>query len=141
MNRVDRKAVNVLLAALGMEQHEFAALMGYDEGYVSNVLNGFTETRPAFRRAFGETIGSLVLGTFEREVRESYPAGPLLELISQRAARAVSKRDFYRDLGTSAQALKNRKCFDGLFVDRICCRLGVHLSALYGSNYGVAEAS
>lgn len=116
-------------------------MMGYDQGYVSNVLNGFTEARPAFRRALGETIGSLILGTSEGEVMESYPAGPLLELISQRAARAASKRDFYRDLGTSAQALKNRKCFDGLFVDRICCQLGVHLSALHGSNYGVAEAS
>lgn len=141
MTQVDRKTINVLFAALGMEHHRFAELMGYDEGYVSNVFNGYTAASPAFRRAFGETVGTLILGTSEREVMESYPAGPLVELILQRAARAASKRDFYRDLGTSAQALKRRNYLDGLFVDRICCQLGVHLSSLYGSDYGVAEAS
>lgn len=141
MNEVDRKTINILLAALDIEQHELSEMMGYDKGYVSNVFNGFTEARPAFRRAFGETIGSLILGTYEAEVKESYPAGPLLELISKRASQAVSKREFYRELGTNAQALKNRKCFDGLFVDRVCCQLGVHPSSLYGSDYDIAEAS
>lgn len=141
MNKVDRKTINVLFAALGMEHHRFAELMGYDEGYVSNVFNGYTAASPAFRRAFGETIGTLILGTFEREVMESYPAGPLVELILQRAVRVPSKRDFYRDLGANAQALKARKNLDGLFVDRVCCQLGVHLSSLYGSDYETAEAS
>ena len=141
MNKVDRKSINILLAALDIEQHELSEMMGYDKGYVSNVFNGFTEARPAFRRAFGETIGSLILGTYEAEVKESYPAGPLLELISKRASQAVSKREFYRELGANAQALKNRKYFDGLFVDRVCCALGVHPSSVYGADYDIAEAS
>jgi hypothetical protein len=40
---VDRKALNVLLAVLDLEQRELAELMGYREGYVANVLNGFTK--------------------------------------------------------------------------------------------------
>lgn len=141
MNKVDRKTINILLAALDIEQHELAEIMGYDKGYVSNVFNGFTMARPGFRRALGETIGSLLLGTYEPAVKETYPAEPLLELISKRASLAVSKREFYRELGTNAQALKNRKSFDGLFVDRVCCQLGVHPSYVYGSDYEVAEAS
>lgn len=141
MNQVDRKSINVLLAALGIEQHELAEMMGYDKGYVSNVFNGFTEARPAFRRAFGETIGSLILGTFAPVSRETYPAGPLMELISARASQAESKREFYRELGTNASALRDRKTFDGVFVDRVCCALGVHPSSVYGSDYEVAEAS
>ncbi|MCA1705730.1 MAG: hypothetical protein LC808_21700 [Actinobacteria bacterium] len=140
MNKVDRKTINILLAALDIEQHELSEMMGYDKGYVSNVFNGFTEARPAFRRAFGETIGSLILGTFEPLSRETYPAGPLVELIAARASQAVSKREFYREIGTNASALKGRQTFDGLFVDRVCCALGVHPSSVYGSEY-IAEAS
>ena len=132
---VDRKTIAILLAALDIEQHELAEMMGYDRGYVSNVFNGFTQARPSVRRAFGETIGSLILGTYEPEVKESYPAGPLLELIAARAAQAVSKREFYSELGTNLQALKNRKRFDGVFVDRVCCQLGVHPTSVY-PDYG-----
>ncbi len=141
MKQIDRRTINILLAALDIEQHELAEMMGYDKGYVSNVFNGFTEARPAFRRAFGETIGSLILGTYEPVSRESYPAGPLVELIASRAAQAPSKREFYRELGTNASALKDRDTFDGLFVDRICCALGVHPSSVYGADYDIAEAS
>ena len=141
MNQIDRKTINILLAALDIEQHELSEMMGYDKGYVSNVFNGFTEARPAFRRAFGETIGSLILGTFEPLSRETYPASPLVELIASRAAQAVSKREFYRELGTNASALKDRDTFDGLFVDRVCCALGVHPSSVYGDEYDIAEAS
>ena len=141
MNQIDRKTINILLAALDIEQHELSQMMGYDKGYVSNVFNGFTEARPAFRRAFGETIGSLILGTYEPLSRESYPAGPLVELIASRASQAVSKREFYREIGTSVSALKDRDTFDGLFVDRVCCALGVHPSAVYGDQYDIAETS
>ena len=141
MKEIDRKTINILLAALSIEQHELAEMMGYDRGYVSNVFNGFTEARPAFRRAFGETVGSLILGTYEPLSRESYPAGPLVELIIARAAEAPSKREFYRELGTNASALRDRHTFDGLFVDRICCALGVHPSSVYGGDYDIAEAS
>ena len=141
MNKVDRKTINILLAALDIEQHELSEMMGYDKGYVSNVFNGFTEARPAFRRAFGETIGSLILGTFEPLSRETYPAGPLVELIMARASQAVSKREFYREIGTNTSALRGRKTFDGLFVDRVCCALGVHPSSVYGDDYDVAKAS
>ena len=138
---VDRKSLHILLAALDIEQHELAEMMGYDRRYLSNVFNGFSEARPAFRRAFGETITTLLLGTYETSVKESYPAAPLLELISKRAAQAVSKREFYSEIGTNAQALKNRKRFDGVFVDRVCCQLGVHPSSVYGADYDIAEAS
>lgn len=138
---IDRKVVRILLAALDIEQHELADMMGYDRGYVSNVFSGSAVARPAFRRAFGETIGSLILGRFEPEVTECYPAGPLVEFISSRAAQALSKREFYRELGTSAQSLKARRYFDGVFVDRLCCQLGVHPSSVYGKDYEVGEAS
>ena len=141
MNQIDRKTINILLAALDIEQHELSEMMGYDKGYVSNVFNGCTEARPAFRRAFGETIGSLILGTYEPLSRESYPAAPLVELIAARAAQAASKRQFYRELGTNASALKARKTFDGVFVDRVCCALGVHPSSVYGAEHDIAEAS
>jgi hypothetical protein len=138
-NEVDNRTMKVLLAALEIEQQELAEHMGYQPFYVANVLNGFTKASPAFRRAFGETVATFILGSQE-EVVETYPPEPLLRLIESRAASAVSKRDFYRDLGTSSQALKNRKVFDGLFVDRICCALGVHPSSVYGDDYA-QEAS
>ncbi|MGH2755130.1 MAG: hypothetical protein ACRDLB_11940 [Actinomycetota bacterium] len=34
----DRKAVDVILAALGLEQRQLAETMGYRPGYVANVL-------------------------------------------------------------------------------------------------------
>jgi transcriptional regulator with XRE-family HTH domain len=138
---VDRKSLHILLAALDIEQHELAEMMGYDRRYLSNIFNGFAEARPAFRRAFGETIGTLILGKYDAEAKEYYPAGPLLELINQRAEEALSKRDFYAEIGANAQALKNRKRFDGVFVDRVCCQLGVHPSSVYGADYDIAEAS
>ena len=138
---VDRKTLHILLAALDIEQHELAEMMGYDRRYLSNVVNGFSEARPAFRRAFGETIANLILGNYQAETKEFYPAGPLLELISRRADEAVSKRDFYAEIGANAQALKNRKRFDGVFVDRVCCQLGVHPSSIYGTDYDIAQAS
>ena len=115
--------------------------MGYDEGYVVNVLNGHTEARPGFRRAFGETIGALILGTYRAESAESYAPAPLVALIERAADAAVNKRDFYRDLGTSAQSIRSRKTFDGFFVDRICCALGVHPSSVYGRDYDAQVAS
>ncbi len=138
---VDRKTIKVLLACLDLEVGELAEHMGYDEGYVVNVLSGFTEARPGFRRAFGETIGSLVLGTFEPAMAEWYPTEPLVALIERRAEEAPSRRDFFRDLGTSAQAVRSRKRFDGIFVDRICCALGVHPSSVYGRDHDIEEAS
>ncbi len=135
MNPVDRKAIKVFLACLDLEVGELAEHMGYDKGYVVNVLNGFTKASPGFRRAFGETVASLVLGPYEESVKENYPPEPLVQLIESRAAQAPSKREFYRELGTNAQAIKNRKCLDGLFVDRICCALGVHPSSIYGLEY------
>ncbi len=135
MSAVDRRAIKVLLACLELEVNELADHIGYDKGYVVNVLNGFTTASPAFRRAFGDTVASLLVGTNEDDVKETYPSEPLIRLIESRAAQAPSKLEFYRELGTSAQAIRNRKCFDGLFVDRICCALGVHPSSVYGLDY------
>ena len=36
----DRKALNIMLAALDLEQRELSALMGYEPAYVANVCNG-----------------------------------------------------------------------------------------------------
>lgn len=137
----DRKTINILLAALEIEQNHLAELMGYDQGYVSNVFNGFTEARPAFRRAFGETIGTLILGSFEPLSAETYPAEPLTSLVGKRAAQAPCKRDFYRDLGTSQQSLRNRKTLDALLVDRICCALGIHPTSVYPEYGSVFDRS
>lgn len=127
----DRKTLNILLAALDLGQSQLAELMGYDKGYVCNVFNGFTVARPGFRRAFGETIGCLILGCYEPVSADTYPAAPLVAFIERAAAEAPSKRDFYRDLGTNQQALRSRESFDGVFVDRICCALGLHPSNVY----------
>jgi hypothetical protein len=140
MSEIDRKTIKILLVSLDLELRALADHIGYDKRYVVNVLNGFTKASPSFRRAFGETIASLVLGPHE-SVRESYPPEPLVKLIESRAAEAPSKREFYRDLGTNAQAIRNRKRFDGVFVDRVCCALGVHPSSIYGRDYNVEEAS
>lgn len=136
---IDRRAVRILLACLDLEVRELAEHMGYDEGYVVNVLGGFTEARPAFRRALGDTIATLIFGTCE-EVEDSYEPGPLVRFVERAAVEAPNKRDFYRDLGTNAQALRNRKRLDGVFVDRICCALGVHPSAVYGQDFAVKKA-
>ena len=130
----DRKTLNILLAALEIEQNQLAELMGYRQGYVSNVFNGFTEARPAFRRAFGETIGSLILGNYQPPTAERYPAGPLVSLLANRAADAPCKRDFYRDLGIN-ESIKNRDTLDAMTVDRICCSLGIHPTSVY-PDYG-----
>ncbi len=131
----DRKTIKILLACLELEVNELAEHLGYDGGYVVNVLNGFTKASPGFRRAFGDTVASWLLGTNEDDVKETYPPEPLIRLIEARAAQARSKLEFYRELGTSAQAIRSRNRFDGLFVDRICCALGVHPSSVYGLDY------
>jgi hypothetical protein len=131
--------LNILLAALGLEQKELATLMGYDKAYVVNVFNGHTVARPAFRRALGETIGSLILGTYEPASAERYPAAPLLSVIQNRAADAPCKRDFYRKLGVNV-SIHNRETLDALLVDRVCCSLGIHPTSVYGHDYEL-EAS
>lgn len=126
----DRRTLNILLAALDLEQKELAELMGYDKGYVNNVFNGFTEARPAFRRAFGETIGSLVLGNYQPPTAERYPAAPLVSLLANRAADAPCKQEFYRNLGVNV-SIHRRERLDAVLIDRVCCQLGVHPSNLY----------
>lgn len=140
MSDIDRKAMKVLLAALDLEQQELAVHVGYDKGYVVNVLNGFTQASPGFRRALGDTIVTLLLGPYEETVKASYPPEPLVKLVEARAADVPNKRDFYRDLGTSPLALRNRKSLDGVFVDRICCALGVHPSSVYGFDFDEAAS-
>ena len=138
---VDRKTIKILLAALELEVGELAEHMGYDYKYVVNVFNGFTQASFAFRKALGETIACLLLGPYDKEIVESYPAAPLVAWIEAAAAGVDNKRDFYQALGTSAQVIRNRKRFDGIFVDRICCALGVHPSSVYGRDYDAEVAS
>jgi hypothetical protein len=133
VNAVDRKAVNVLLAVLGIEQRELAELMGYRDGYVANVLNGCTKASVAFREAFGVAIAELVLGPAGHRLH-SLPATPLADLLTKRASQAPCKAQFYADLGLSPRGWNKRKSVPEVLVDSVCCALGVHPSSLYGAS-------
>ena len=135
---VDRKAINVLLAALDVEQREFAARMGYDKGYVVNVFNGFTPPSDAFRQAFGEVVADLVIGSSRTDVSR-LPAKPLVDFLDRRAAEGGSRQAFYEDLGLNRQGWQRRKHVSESLLDRICCQLGVHPSEIYGTDYEIAS--
>lgn len=139
MSDVDRRAVNVILALCDIELRDFAEQLGYEPGYVSNLLTGQTRPSPAFCRAFGDTVAELVFGERCSNGR-MVPAAPLVELVERRARYAISKRDFYSDHGINMNYLRSRDSVSEIVVDRICCSLGVHSSAIYGSESN-AEAS
>jgi hypothetical protein len=140
MSDIDRRAVRVILALADMDLGEFAQRLGYERGYVSNVLTGSTRPSPAFSRAFGETIADLVLKERCRSGR-MVPAGPLVELVRRRARYAPRKRDFYSDNGINMNYLCSRDQVSEVVVDRICSALGVHPSAIYETDVGAEEAS
>jgi hypothetical protein len=127
---VDRRSINVLLSTLEVEQRDVAAAMGYRPGYVANVFNGFTQPSTAFKSAFGELLAELLLGP-SRSTTDCYPAGPLRELLERRASDAPSRTQFYADLGLSPSGWNKRQVVTGKLVDRICCALGVHPTAIY----------
>ena len=127
---VDRKAIDVILAVVGIEQRELADLMGYKEGYVANVMNGSAKASRAFKEAFGNAIAELVLGPSGHPL-QILPAAPLKELIRKRAEQAPCKSQFYSDLGINPQGWNKRQVVTELVVDKICCALGVHPSAIY----------
>lgn len=137
---VDRRAADVILTLCGLEIREFAEHAGYDAGYVSNVLTGATVPSLAFRRAFGETVATLIFGPSDGPDRQ-LPAEPLVELVRKRARYAARKRDFYSDAGINMNYLVSRKSVSHALVDRICCALGVHPTSIYGAHYGIEEAS
>jgi hypothetical protein len=87
---VDRRTINVLLAAVEIELRDLAARMGYRPGYVANVFNGVSTPSDAFKKAFGEVVAELFLGSSCKAAR-SYPAGPLRELIERRAGDAAQR--------------------------------------------------
>ena len=128
---IDRRAVQVILALCDMELRDFAECVGYDRGYVSNVLTGQTRPSPAFCRAFGDTVAQLVFGERCRSGR-MLPTAPLVELVQRRARYAPSKRAFYADNGINMNHLSSREFVSEVIVDRICSALGVHPSSLYG---------
>ena len=130
MSDIDRRAVTVILALCDMEQSDFAECLGYERGYVSNVLTGQTRPSPAFCRAFGDTVAELVFGERCRPGRV-LPSAPLLELVRRRARYAPGKRDFYSDHGINMNYLSSREFVSEVVVDRICSALGVHPSSLY----------
>lgn len=131
---MDRRTVNILLAALDMEQRELAALMGYDKVYVSNVMGGFTPPSDAFKRAFGDAIADLILGE-SRTARSRLSAQPLADYLARRAENVPCKKTFYADLGLSLQGWSNRKHVTEELVDRVCCALGIHPTEIYGQEY------
>ncbi len=131
MSEIDRRAVQVILALCDLELRELAEHLGYERGYVSNVLTGQTRPSPAFCRAFGDTVAELVFGGECRGSR-MLPSAPLLELVRRRARYAASKREFYSDHGINLSYLTSREQVSEVVVDRICSTLGVHPSAVYG---------
>lgn len=136
----DRRGINVLLAALDIEQRELAARMGYRDGYVSNVFNGFAEPSNAFKEAFGDVVADLLLGPARRDGK-TLPAAPLVEFLERRAQAASSRPQFYADLGVSPHGWNKRQVVTVALVDRVCCALGVHPSYVYGRDYDVDEVS
>ena len=130
MSEVDRRAVQVILALCDIELHEFAEHLGYERGYVSNVLTGQTSPSPAFCRAFADTVAELIFGDSCFSGR-MLPAAPLVELVRRRARYAASKRAFYSDHGINMSYLGSREVVSEAVVDRICSALGVHPSAIY----------
>ena len=139
MVSTDRRSINVLLAALDLDQRDLAERMGYRPGYVANVFNGCTRPSGAFKAAFGELLSDLLLGA-SRGTGDSYPADPLKDLIERRAVDASSRMQFYADLGLSCHGWNNRRQVSGAVVDQVCCALGVHPSAIY-PDFGVEEVS
>lgn len=130
MNAIDRRAIRVILALCDMELSELAECLGYERGYVSNVLTGQTPPSPAFRRAFSDTVAQLVFGEGCGSGR-MLPAAPLVDLVRRRARYAARKRDFYSDHGINLSYLTSHDRISEMLVDRICCSLGVHPSSLY----------
>ena len=139
MSEIDRRAVTIILALCDMELGEFSECLGYERGYVSNVLCGSTPPSPAFCKAFGDTVSELVFGDRCRSGR-LLPAAPVLDLVRRRARYAPRKRDFYSDHGINMSYLSSRELVSEIVVDRICSALGVHTSSLYGPDAG-QEAS
>lgn len=135
---VDRRTINVLLAALEIEQHELAERMGYDKGYVVNVFNTFTAPSDSFKKAFGEVVADLVLGSSRTHVSR-LEAAPLIDYLRKRAQEAECRSQFYAHLGLTAQAWNRRKFVTASQVDDICCQLGIHPSEIYGTDYEVAS--
>jgi len=137
MTDLDRRAVRVILALCDMELGDFAECLGYERGYVSNVLTGQTRPSPAFCRAFGNTVAELIFGEHCRSGR-MLPAAPLVDLVRRRARYAARKRDFYSDHGINMSYLTSREHLSEVVIDRICSALGVHPSSLY-ADYEVAS--
>lgn len=140
MTAIDRRAVQVILALCDMEFRDFADHLGYDRGYVSNVLTGQTRPSPAFCRAFGDTVAQLVFGE-GCSTGTMLPTAPLLDLIRRRARYVPRKRDFYSDNGINMKYLSSREFISETVVDRVCSALDIHPSSVYGSDYGTPEAS
>jgi transcriptional regulator with XRE-family HTH domain len=135
---VDRRTLNVLLAALDIEQRELAGRMGYDQAYVANILNGFALPSDSFKQAFGEALTDLLIGASHTDVTQ-LPAQPLIDFLNRRACQAESRACFFEELGLNPQSWTRRKYVNESQLDRICCALGVHPSAIYGSDYEIAS--
>jgi hypothetical protein len=140
MSDIDRRAVRVILALGDMDLGDFAKRLGYDRGYVSNVLTGSTPASPAFCRAFGGTVADLVFGKRVRSGR-MLPTAPLIDLVRGRARYVPRKRDFYSDNGINMKYLCSHDLVSEVVVDRICSSLGVHPSAVYGTKLDTEEAA
>ena len=136
----NRTALNVVLAVLDIEQREFAADMGYDPAYVANVFNNSTPPSDAFKAAFGAALADHLLGR-SRTQNSRLPARPLADYLARRAKEAPAREQFYADLGLSSHGWGKRRFVTEELVDRVCCELGVHPSAIYGRDYDVEEAS
>jgi transcriptional regulator with XRE-family HTH domain len=138
---VDRRGLNVMLAALDLEQKQLAERMGYESRYVSNVFNGFTPPSEAFKAAFGTVLADVLLGDARTSRPRGLPARPFFDYLERRAETAVSRRQFYSDLGLRRRGWSNRNVVSEELVDRVCCELGIHMSHIYGGDLEIEEAS
>lgn len=135
----NRTALNVVLAALDIEQRALAADMGYEPAYVANVFNNSAAPSDAFKVAFGAALADRLLGRSRTQSR--LPARPLADYLARRAKEAWSREQFYADLGLSSHGWGKRRFVTEELVDRVCCNLGIHPSSIYGADYDIEEAS
>ena len=136
---MDRRALNVLLAALELDQGALAQHMGYRAGYVTNVLNGCTPPSDPFRDAFGRVLADLMPGESPSAER-MYPAAPLRKLIEKHAAAAMARSQFYADRGITCHGW-NKRQHSSEASSTGCCALGVHPSSVYPEFVDCEEAS
>jgi hypothetical protein len=139
---VNRVAIRTVLAALDISHAELAELLGFERGYVNNVLSGCSRVTPGFRRALGDVLAQRLLAPRLDEGRTTYPPGPLQELCRERMKRYPSPRSFYAATGVSSTFMSRRQPMGVDLADRYCMALNTTLEKVYplGADWHVNRA-